>query len=73
VTTIQGKINWPNRSNMCQTCKKIGEIHMMSVSAFHRFDLEVSSCNKEVEIFNRKLQKKMKIFNHTGITNISSK
>jgi hypothetical protein len=43
------------------------------MSASHRFYFEVSLCvNKEVKVFNRKLQKIMKIFNHTGIINMSS-
>jgi hypothetical protein len=47
--------------------------NVMNVSAPHRFDSEVSShVNKKVEVFNRKLQKKIKIFKHTGIVNISS-
>ena len=46
---------------------------MKNVCTPHRFDSEVSShVNKEVEVFNRKLQKKIKIFKHTGIINISS-
>ena len=34
----------------------------------HRFDLQLSSCvNKEVESFNRKLQKAMKTFSHMNV------
>jgi endonuclease IV len=39
----------------------------------HRFDLQAESCvNKEVEQFNRKLQKKMKTFEHVKICNTSA-
>jgi hypothetical protein len=38
----------------------------------HRFDLKAESCiNKEVELFNRKLQKLMKIFEHFKICGVS--
>jgi hypothetical protein len=38
----------------------------------HRFDLQEKSCvNKEVKLFNRKLQKNMKIFDYVQICNIS--
>jgi hypothetical protein len=38
----------------------------------HRFDLQADSCvNKEVELFNRKLQKQMKAFDHVKICNLS--
>jgi hypothetical protein len=47
--------------------------NVMNMSAPHRFDSEVSSCvNNGVKVFNRKLQKKIKIFNHTEIIDISS-
>jgi hypothetical protein len=38
----------------------------------HSYDLQADSCvNKEVESFNRKLQKQMKAFKHVKICNIS--
>jgi hypothetical protein len=38
----------------------------------HRFDLQADSCvNKDVELFNRKLQKQMKAFGHVKICNLS--
>ncbi|MDR2829932.1 MAG: hypothetical protein LBB45_02670 [Methanobrevibacter sp.] len=38
----------------------------------HRFDLQAESyVNKEVELFNRKLQKQMKTLNHAQVCNIS--
>ena len=40
----------------------------------HRFDLEESSCvNKEVKVFNRKLNKIMKKYNHIKVINMSAK
>jgi hypothetical protein len=40
----------------------------------HRFDLEESSCvNKEVKVFNRKLNKIMKRYNHIKVINMSAK
>jgi hypothetical protein len=38
----------------------------------HRYDLQADSCvNKEVESFNRKLQKQMKAFEHVKICKLS--
>jgi len=42
------------------------------INAPHRFDLEESSCvNKEAEIFNRKLKRIKKRYNHTEVTDMS--
>lgn len=39
----------------------------------HRFDLHVNSCvNKEVEVFNRRLSKQMKILDHPALLQIDS-
>lgn len=47
--------------------------YVMITSTPHRFNLEVSSCvNKEVKVLNRKLQKIMKMFNHTDVISMSS-
>ena len=42
------------------------------MNAPHRFDLEERSCvNREVEVFNRKLNKIMKQYNHIKIISMS--
>ena len=39
----------------------------------HRFDLEESSCvNKEIKVFNRKLKRIIKGYNHTEVTDMSA-
>jgi hypothetical protein len=46
--------------------------NVIVTSVPHRFDLQADSCvNKEVELFNRKLQKQMKAFGHVKICNLS--
>jgi hypothetical protein len=45
--------------------------NVIVTSVPHRFDLQPDSCvNKEVELFNRKLQKQMKAFGHVKICNL---
>jgi len=49
-----------------------GNTNVIIMNAPHRFDLEESSCvNKEVEIFNRKLKRIMKRYNHTEVIDMS--
>jgi RNase H-fold protein (predicted Holliday junction resolvase) len=48
--------------------------NVIIMNAPHRFDLEESSCvNKEVKVFNRKLSKIMKRYNHIKVIDISAK
>ena len=48
--------------------------NVIIMDAPHRFDLEESSCfNKEVKVFNRKLNKIMKRCNHIKVTDTSAK
>ena len=49
-----------------------GNTNVIILNVPHRFDLEESSCvNKEVEIFNRKLKRIMKRYNHTEVIDMS--
>jgi lysophospholipase L1-like esterase len=49
-----------------------GNTNVIIMNTPHRFDLEESSCmNKEIEIFNRKLKRIMKIYNHTEVIDMS--
>ena len=46
--------------------------NIMIMSAPHSYDLITSSCeNGEVEVFNRKLHKQMKVFNHTALLDMN--
>ena len=48
--------------------------NVVIMDAPHRFDLEESSCvNKEVKVFNRKLNKVMKRYNHIKVIDTSAK
>ena len=48
--------------------------NVIIMGAPHRYDLEESSCvNKEVKVFNRKLNKIMKRYNHIKTINMSAK
>jgi len=48
--------------------------NVIILGAPHRFDLEESSCvNKEVKVFNKKLNKIMKRYNHIKVTDMSAK
>jgi len=48
--------------------------NIILMNAPHRFDLEERSCvSKEVEVFNRKLNKIMKGYTHIKIINMSAK
>jgi hypothetical protein len=50
----------------------LSNTNVIVTSVPHRFDLQADSCvNKEVELFNRKLQKQMKTFGHVKICNLS--
>jgi hypothetical protein len=53
--------------------KKNNHTNIIPLCAPHRFDLHVNSCvNKEVEVFNRRLSKLMKMFDHTVLLQIDS-
>jgi capsular polysaccharide biosynthesis protein len=44
---------------------------IIQLSVPHRFDLHANSCvNKEVEVFNRKSRKEVKIFEHNYLQNM---
>jgi hypothetical protein len=48
--------------------------NVIVMDAPHRFDLEESSCvNKEVKVYNRKLNKIMKRYNHIKVIEMSAK
>jgi lysophospholipase L1-like esterase len=48
--------------------------NVIIINAPHRFDLEESSCvNKEVKVFNRKLNKIVKRYNHIKLIDMSDK
>ena len=48
--------------------------NVIIMGAPHRFDLEESSCvNKEVKVFNRKLNKIMKRYNHIKVIDMSAR
>ena len=52
-------------SNFVKRCKRT---NVVVVSAPKRYDLEKTSCvNKEVDNFNRKLHKKLKVFEHVKV------
>ena len=47
--------------------------NVIIMNAPHRFDLKESSyMNKEIKVFNRKLNKVMKRYNHTEVTGLST-
>ena len=47
--------------------------NVIIMNALHRFDLEESSCvNKEMKVFNRKLNKLTKRYNHTEVIDMST-
>jgi hypothetical protein len=60
------------RKQVTQFVQNRGKTNVIIMNALHRFDLEESSClNKEVEIFNRKLKRIMKRYNHTKVLDMS--
>ena len=47
--------------------------NVIITNASHRFDQEDSSCvNKEIKVFNRKLKRITKGYNHTEVTDMSA-
>lgn len=46
--------------------------NIMLMSAPHRYDLITSTClNSEEKVFNRKLYKQMKVFDHTALLHMN--
>jgi hypothetical protein len=63
-------INESNKSLMCLSnfVKRCKQTNFVVISAPKRHDLEKTSCvNKEVDNLNRKLHKKMKVFEHVKV------
>jgi hypothetical protein len=55
--------------NFVKRCKRTNVV----VSSPKRYDLEETSCvNKEVNLFNRKLHKKLKVFEYAKVINSAS-
>jgi DNA polymerase III delta prime subunit len=60
--------------NLSEFAKLTANTNMIVMCVPHHFDLQPSSyINKEVETFNRKLQKTMKTFSHMHVCSISTK
>jgi len=58
--------------HVTQFVQNKGNTNVIVMNAPHRFDLEERSCvSKEVEVFNRKLNKIMKRYNHIKIITMS--
>jgi hypothetical protein len=56
-------------SSVLQFVKNSKHTNVIIMDAHHRFDLEASSCvNKEVTALNRKLNKIIKLYDHTSQT-----
>jgi hypothetical protein len=59
--------------NLSEFAKLTANTNVIVMCVPHRFDLQSSSyVNKEVEPFNRKLQKKMQTFSHMHVCSIST-
>ena len=59
--------SWIGLSFVLHFVKNPEHTNVIFIDAHHRFDLEASSCvNKEINAFNRKLNKIMKTCEHTS-------